>query len=104
MRYLGIKSFEAIDRITIPEYQMRMKAYRYELIDKDRDMHYQAFLNFAVQSTTGTGKNIKAKYPSFDKFFDYQAKIDALEGKETTVIDERTERILEMQQKLNERR
>ena len=85
-----MKSFDDIARMTIPEYEMRIKAYQYEELDKQRDLHYLAFLNQAVQSTTGKGKSQKMKYTSFDKFFDYDKHAKAIEG-ETDQAEEMDE-------------
>lgn len=98
MRYLGVKSFDDIDRMTMPEYLMRIKAYRYEELDKQRDLHYLAFLNQAVQSTTGTGKSQELKYNTFDKFFDYDKLARSIEGEpqEPQEMDDRKKELLRL--------
>lgn len=100
---MKVKSFDEIDRMTIPEYEMRIKAYQYEELDKQRDLHYLAFLNQAVQSTTGKGKSQKMKYTSFDKFFDYDALAKRIEGESEQVeeMDEHKKELLRLIKKAN---
>lgn len=74
-RYLGFTSFAEVDRLTIPEYELLMEAERLKQVDADYRNHLQAFLNFAVKATKGSGKRAKPKYSSFDKFFDYDKEI-----------------------------
>ena len=100
---MGVKSFDDIARMTIPEYEMRIKAYQYEELDNQRDLHYLAFLNQAVQSTTGKGKSQKMKYTSFDKFFDYDKHAKAIEGEtdQTEEMDEHKKELLRLIKKAN---
>ena len=95
-------SFDDIDRMTIPEYLMAMKAYRYKLVEEERDMHFQAYLNFIASSTVKVGKKIEPKFKTFKSFYDYDARIAELEGeKAQPQSDERTQNILKMQRKIN---
>ena len=98
-----MKSFDDIARMTIPEYEMRIKAYQYDELDKQRDLHYVAFLNQAVQSTTGKGKSQKMKYTSFDKFFDYEELAKKIEGEtdQTEEMDEHKKELLRLIKKAN---
>ena len=100
---MGVKSFDDIDRMTIPEYEMRIKAYQYEELDKQRDLHYLAFLNQAVQSTTGKGKSQKMKYTSFDKFFDYDKLAKQIDGGSEQIeeMDEHKKELLRLIKKAN---
>ena len=100
---MKIKSFDEIDRMTIPEYEMRIKAYQYEELDKQRDLHYLAFLNQAVKSTTGKGKSQKMKYTSFDKFFDYDKLAKKIEGESDQMeeMDEHEKELLRLIKKAN---
>ncbi len=82
---------------------MRIKAYQYDELDKQRDLHYLAFLNQAVQSTTGNGKSQKMKYTSFDKFFDYDQLAKKIEGQtnQTEELDEHKKELLRLIKKAN---
>lgn len=78
-RYLNVVSFDVVDRMTIPEYLMHLKAYALRSVDEEMKIHLSAFLNLAVKSTRGTGNNIKPKYPTFKSFFDYDRRLAELE-------------------------
>lgn len=51
-----------------------MKAESLKRLDKERDIHLQAFLNNAVTETIERGKKSYPKYPQFKKFFDYDKR------------------------------
>lgn len=80
-RYLDFKSFEEVDRLTIPEYNLLMEAARLKQIDLDYRNHLQAWLNFVVQAKKKAGKyKQKPVYKKFKQFYNYK---EALEKKET---------------------
>lgn len=71
-----------MDRLTIPEYELMMEAYQLRLVDEDRLIHWQAFLNFAVQAKRKVGKmKEKPVYSRFDKFFDYKKELQSVTDK-----------------------
>lgn len=75
-RYLGFKSLEQVDMITIREYRLLMKAARLREVDMSYKQHAQAFLNLIVKSQKKAGKNKAVyKYKTFRQFFDYEAEI-----------------------------
>lgn len=75
-RYLGYKSFDEVDRLTIPEYELLMEAMRLKEVDMDYRNHLQAFLNFSVKARRKTGKNkSRPVFTTFKKFFDYEKAI-----------------------------
>ena len=75
-RYFGFKSLSEVDRLTIPEYELLVEAYRLKLVDQERMLNGQEFLNFAVQAKRPVGKRKeKPVYSSFDKFFDYEKEL-----------------------------
>lgn len=80
-RYLDFKSFEEVDRLTIPEYNLLMEAAQLKQIDLDYRNHLQAWLNFAVQAKKKAGKyKHKPVYSKFKQFYNYK---EALEKKKT---------------------
>lgn len=84
-RYLDFKSFEEVDRLTIPEYTLLMEAQQYKQIDNDYRQHLQAYLNFAVKAEKKAGKNkTKPVYNRFKKFYDYEKAIDDVKNKRNT--------------------
>lgn len=77
-RYLGFTSFADVDRLTIPEYQLMMKAAQLREADQDYRNHLQAFLNFAAR---GRKKNGKPVYARFEKFYNREKVLRQLQGK-----------------------
>ena len=75
-RYLDFKSFEQVDKLTLPEYDCLMEAQRLKEVDRDYRNHLQAFLNFAAQAKKKAGKyKEKPVYSTFKKFFNYEEAI-----------------------------
>jgi len=62
-----------------------MQAVKLRKLDEERNLHWQAWLNQVVKSTTkkGNGKNAKLapKFKTFDAFFDYSEAEDKIKGK-----------------------
>lgn len=79
-RFFGFRTFDEIDRLTFPEYELLCKAYKLETVDRDMWVHKQAYLNFMANAKKKAGKGrMKPVYESFDKFYDYQKEIDKVE-------------------------
>ena len=70
MRYLGIANLRDIERMTISEYELRLKAYRLKRLDEQEFIYQQAWANWQVQSTKQQGKKQVPVYSTFKKFFD----------------------------------
>lgn len=80
-RFLDFTSFDQVDRLTIPEYNLLMKAVRLRQVDLDYRNHLQAFLSFAVQAEKRVGKNkSRPVYRTFRKFYDYDAEQERVLG------------------------
>lgn len=72
-----------MDRLTIPEYNLLMRAHELKEIDKDYRCHLEAFLNFAVKAEKKAGKNkSKPVYRKFKQFYDYEAEQKKVLNKE----------------------
>lgn len=56
--------------MTIPEYELRLKAYRLKRLDEQELIYQQAWANWQVQSTKQQGKKQVPIYSTFKKFFD----------------------------------
>lgn len=69
MRYLSMNDFLEIDRTTMYEYELRMKAFRLRYLDREAAMHKQAWVSRQVGATK---KNGKPFYRTFKQFFDYE--------------------------------
>lgn len=69
MRFLGINDFLAIARMTLKEYQLRMKAFQLKQLDKEFEIHQLAW---QMNQAGAQGKNGKPYYKRFKDFFDYE--------------------------------
>lgn len=58
-----------LGRVTLRQYFFMMKATRLRLIDKERDIHAQAWLNVQAKATKQRGKKTVPYFRSFDEFF-----------------------------------
>ena len=58
-----------IERMTIYEYQLRMKAYKFRYLDQEAAMHKLAWI---TQQAGASKKNGKPVFRTFKKFFDYE--------------------------------
>ncbi len=76
-RFLGVADFETFDRMTFYEYNILLEAFQLRQVDRDRDAHWQAFLNYQV---TGTRKGGKPVYKTFKKFYDYEKELSKVKG------------------------
>lgn len=82
-RYLNFTSFADVDRLTIPEYNLLMKAVQLKQVDMDYRNHLQAFLNFAVKAEKKAGKNkSKPVYSRFDRFYNYKEEVEKVTKKD----------------------
>lgn len=66
-----------------------MKAYGLRRVDKDRDMHWQAWLNQQVKATKGKGRSQKPYYRNFNDFFDHEEKEKMILNPEPSIEDEK---------------
>ena len=78
LAYLGFHNIKDIERMTLKEYYIRLEAYQMQQVKKQEDLAFQAWLNQAVQATTGSSKNPKPKYKNFKEFFDAESAIDSV--------------------------
>lgn len=75
-RYLGFTSFEQVDQLTIPQYEILMEAMELRMLDDSLREHRQAFLNLAVQAQKKAGKGkTRPVYRRFKQFFDYDREL-----------------------------
>lgn len=69
--------------MTIPEYKLLMKAVRLKQIDKEYELHLQAYLNLLVKAEKKAGKGkSKPVYRKFKQFYDYEKRLAEIESKE----------------------
>lgn len=77
IRYLDL-TIDQIDRLTIPEYELLMKATQLKEIDRSRDRHLLAWLTVSAGATKKDGKPV---YKKFKDFFDYETALGKLQPK-----------------------
>lgn len=76
LRYLKMQSFSEIYRMTLYEYSMRMSAYWLSRVDREYEIHLQAWANWNVKATKRQGKNKRvAVFKTFQSFFDYKKRL-----------------------------
>lgn len=83
--------------MTLSEFTLKMEAYRLREVDRMEKIHVQAFLNQAVQATTG-GKKPKPVYDKFSKFYDTQKEIDKVRMKFEKDYKPKSKAIIERKQ------
>lgn len=81
---MGFKGFDEVDRLTIAEYELLMKAAELREADIDYRLHMQAFLNVQAGAKKKAGKNKeRLVYSRFNKFYDRKREIDRIMNRET---------------------
>lgn len=78
LRYLNMNDLNEIDRLTIPEYDLRIKAYQLKNLDQQYFIHLQAWTTM-MAGQTRKGKPV---YRTFEKFFNYQKIEEQILGSE----------------------
>lgn len=76
-----MQDMREIERMTPYEYSLRIRAYRRAQVEREYDIHMLAYQTFRAQSTKRRGKDgIAPVYPTFKKFYDYEAALRELDG------------------------
>lgn len=104
IRYFEMTNFREINKVTLFEYRLRMQAHRLKQIDKEKDMHWQAWLNWNVQATKKAGKNkLTPVFKTFKQFFDYEKILKGTDNKNDKEL-EKKRNIANILKKQKERR
>lgn len=83
---------------------MRMKAYRLAQVDKEYDMHLQAWLNHAVTTTKEQGNKHVPVYKSFKDFFDYEKRLKEVEKPKRSIITPHQRKMAKLAAMVNKER
>lgn len=75
---MNIDDLNEIDRMTIPEYELRITAHQLKRLDQHYAIHLQAWAT-VMAGQTKKGKPI---YRTFEKFFDYRKAEQKILGKQ----------------------
>src|SRR5690625_7256320 len=62
--------------MTLEELELRRKAYRLQQVDKERDLHWQAWLNRQVKAMKEVGKKQEYIFKKFKDFYDYEKHLN----------------------------
>lgn len=87
--------------MTLPEYLYRMKAHALAAIDKERDMHLQAWLMRDINMTETVGKKETYRHIEFNKFFDYEKRIEAVNGVKEKKVNKRMRNMAQAAKRAN---
>lgn len=64
-----------------------MKAYAYQRLDREYEMHKQAWINQQVKATNKKGES---KYKNMKDFFDYEKYLSELDGNKKRLNDKQS--------------
>lgn len=68
-----------IGRMSMRDYRIRCKAAALEQLDRERDIHLQAWKNQAAKATKKVGKGkLQSVYPNFEAFFNFKKHEDEI--------------------------
>lgn len=88
-----MRTSEEIDEMLYRDYRLRMRAHNYNLIDKERDLYWLAYLGRVVSATEETrGGKVEYVYKSFEDFYDYDSVRNSILGEEEESAEEREQR------------
>lgn len=100
-----MNDFREIESMTLYEYNIRMKAFRLQQVDRDYDIHRLAWESWNVQAMKRQGKNRKVPvFMEFKQFFDYEARLEEVTGGKKISRSTRISRAAAAMRKQNERR
>ena len=74
-----MRSFDEVDRMTVLEYELLMKAVRLKAVDDDFRVHELAYLGREIQATKGQ-RSPKPVYRTFHSFYDYENELKKAEA------------------------
>lgn len=87
-----------------------MRAFNLARVDKQYDMHLQAWLNHQVTATKNVGSKEKSKvepvFKNFDSFFDYKKALNKVDGpikQSASNLTNKQKRMIEAARKLNKK-
>jgi len=88
---------------TLFEYEAKMHAFELRKVDKEHDMHKQAWLNEVVSQTKKQGKKQVPMYKSFKDFYDYEKRLKEVSRNDDNNKQE-IQRLANIAKNVNERR
>lgn len=79
--YLGFTDIYDVYALDLHDYVLMMRGHRLRELDRQYEMHWQAWLNQSAQATKEKGKKHVPVFDSFKQFFDYEKERDILLGR-----------------------
>lgn len=87
-RYLDFKSCDEVDKLSIFEYNLLIKAAELKEVDLEYHIHLLAFNNYRMKAQKKAGKNkSKPVYDKFKKFYDYEDRVNEILGNKKSKFD-----------------
>lgn len=103
-RYFGITNIDDIDKMTLTEYKMRIKAHKYKMVDDEYLVHKQAWAGQQVKATKQVGKKQKPYFEKFGDFFNREEMEEQLFGVKQDKVPEKFKRLALIGKQMNNRR
>lgn len=76
-RFFGFKSLDEVDRLSLQEYLLLIKAQNLKTVDEDYRSHLSAWLTMvAIKSEKRSKRTVKPVYDRFIKFYDYEEALE----------------------------
>ena len=88
LRYYGYVPFADIDKMSIYDFSLLMKAVGIREIDTMHHIHLQAFQNVRAKARKSAGRGkTRPVYTTYKKFFDYEKELETVKPKKTSKYD-----------------
>ena len=81
--YFGITDFAKAGQMTLTEFKFRQRAHLLKELDRDREIHLQAYLNRVAKATTRDGKSYQFK--SFEDFYNHEKLKEQVLGRKNQI-------------------
>lgn len=92
---------QEIETLTVREYTLLMKAHRFHRVDREHDMHMEAWLHRAAGATKQVGQKEVGLYKKFKDFFDYEARVKEIEAPKKPKLSKEHKRMARLAAKAN---
>ena len=105
MRWFGMNNIQEIERMTQYEYELRMTAFQLKRLDRERDIHWQAWENNQVKAEKNVGTKTNPKtvpvFTTFKDFFDYEKLENQIKGIDTDEVKFKDDNLKALLKKAN---
>lgn len=98
-RFFNFRTFDEVDRLTIPEYHILIEAYQLRYVDKRLLIHEQAWANQMVKATKKVGSSYESAFRTFRDFYDYDAEKETVMSGKVKKTESKIERFAKYMKK-----